>query len=169
VKKKAAEDTHTHTHTQTTAGPPAPAGGGGGPLTDHQHNLPSSPSTNTNTHTKTNTHTHTRTRTPRVSIKDLQKEIQHVLATTILKIINTGTHTQLLSLHGIGKKRAELILERRRGCVCVCVSMEECEGGERCVAFRSLEDLKEINMKEKAIQSLLQLNTLERLQELGCE
>lgn len=42
------------------------------------------------------------------------QEIKNVLEAEIVEILNQGAAKQLLKLHGIGKKRADLILQVRR-------------------------------------------------------
>ena len=44
-------------------------------------------------------------------LKQFHKEIKNVLEREIVDILNEGTKQQLLALHGIGKKRAELIIQ----------------------------------------------------------
>lgn len=67
------------------------------------------------------THTHNQTR----SFGRQHQEAKGVLEAALLETLNAGSTEALLALHGIGKKRAELILEVCfvAFALCTCLSL----------------------------------------------
>lgn len=82
--------------------------------------------------------------------KILQSKLLFAVETQLLDILNTGSYDEIISLHGIGKRRAQRILEIRNINI---------EGHEECGGpMQSLSRLEDIGMTTKVIKSFLKQN-----------
>jgi DNA uptake protein ComE-like DNA-binding protein len=76
----------------------------------------------------------------------LNAEIKNVLEREIVDVLNEGTREQLMALHGIGPKRADLIIEERE------------EGG-----YTQIADLDRIGLSAKVVSKVMKDNALGQL------